>query len=171
MRKWRPNIGRRERLLRAALGLTAAPFGLALLASSTAPHRLVLGVLLTVIGLDFAMTGATGFSPLYRLLDGSALLDIQDERRVRIGQSEEPETIVAEAGRPLRLTFLRDPSPCAERIVLPEFGTSMMLPLGEEVTIEVVPQRAGEFELTCQAGVLHGRLLVRPAGGRPRTPA
>jgi len=66
---------------------------------------------------------------------------------------------------------LGEVSDYAERIVLPEFGTSMMLPLGEEVTIEVVPQRAGEFELTCQAGVLHGRLLVRPAGGRPRTPA
>ena len=109
MRRWRPNIGRRERILR---------------------------------------------------------------RRVRIGQREEPDTIVAEAGRPLRLTFLRDdPSPCSERIVLPEFGTSTMLPFGEEVTIEVLPQRAGEFELTCQAGVLHGRLLVRPAGGRSRTSA
>jgi len=30
-----------------------------------------------------------------------------------------------------------------------------MLPLGEEITIEVLPERAGEFELTCQAGALH----------------
>ena len=93
-------------------------------------------------------------------------------RCVRLGQHEEPDTIVAEAGRPLRLTFLRDdPSSCSERIVLPEFGTSMMLPLGEEITIEILPRRAGEFDLTCQAGVLHGRLLVRAAGGRSRIPA
>jgi plastocyanin domain-containing protein len=168
MRRWRQNVGRRERLLRGGLGLTSASLGLALVASSTAPHRVVLGILLTVIGLGLAVTGVTGFS----LLDGSALPGGPDERRVRISRREEPDTIVAEAGRPLRLTFLRDdPSPCSERIVLSEFGKTMMLPLGEEATIEVLPRRAGEFELTCEAGVLHGRLLVRPAGGRSRTPA
>lgn len=127
-----------------------------------------------MIGLDLAVTAATGFSPLYRLLDRSeppARL-APDERRVRVGQRYEPDTIVVEAGRPLRLTFLRDdPSPCSERIVLPEFGTSMMLPLGEEVTIEVLPQRTGAFDFTCQAGVLHGRLLVRPVRGPSRSPA
>jgi len=40
-----------------------------------------------------------------------------------------------------------------------------MLPLGEEITIEVLPERAGEFELTCQAA-RSTRPLARKTGAR-----
>ena len=48
-----------------------------------------------------------------------------------------------------------------------------MLPPFEDVALELVPERAGEYEFTCQLGMLRGRLVVDDAGtdGPPRAPA
>jgi len=83
----------------------------------------------------------------------------------------DPDTIFAVAGRPLRLTFRREGSlSCSQRVVFPAFGRSAMLPLNESVTLELLPEQAGEYEFSCEAGLLHGRVIVRaqePEGGRP----
>ncbi len=72
-----------------------------------------------------------------------------------------PDTIVVERGRPVRLVFRREESAlCSERVVLPAFGKSALLPEGEEIAIEFLPQEAGEFPFTCQMGMLRGRIVV-----------
>ena len=72
-----------------------------------------------------------------------------------------PDTIVVERGRPVRLVFRREESAlCSERVVLPGFDKSTLLPEGEEVAVEFVPQEAGEFPFTCQMGMLRGRIVV-----------
>jgi plastocyanin domain-containing protein len=45
-------------------------------------------------------------------------------------------------------------------VVLGDFGKSARLPEGETVALEFLPQRPGEYEFTCQMGMLHGRLVV-----------
>ena len=83
------------------------------------------------------------------------------EVRIRVRSSYEPDTISARAGRPLRLTFHReDTSACTERVIFPAFGKSAMLPPFEDVTVELLPEQPGEYEFTCQMGMLRGRLLV-----------
>ncbi|GIW53589.1 MAG: ATPase [Gemmatimonadales bacterium] len=72
-----------------------------------------------------------------------------------------PDTIVLERGRPARLVFRREESAlCSERVVLPAFDKSALLPEGEEVAIEFVPTERGEFPFTCQMGMLRGRVVV-----------
>lgn len=72
-----------------------------------------------------------------------------------------PDTIVVERGRPVRLVFRREESAlCSERVVLPAFAKSAVLPEGEEVAVEFVPTQAGEFPFTCQMGMLRGRIVV-----------
>jgi len=89
--------------------------------------------------------------------------DLQ-EARVRIKGGYEPDTIFASAGRPLRLTFYREETAsCSERVVFPAFGKSATLPPFQEVTLELLPEQAGEYEFTCGMGMLRGRLVVRPA--------
>lgn len=86
--------------------------------------------------------------------------------RIRVRAGFEPDTIVATAGRPLRLVFCReDATSSAERVVFPDFGLSAMLPLREDVGVELVPDRPGEFAFACQDGVLRGRLLVSDGDG------
>lgn len=74
-----------------------------------------------------------------------------------------PETIAARAGRPLRITFRREEAASwSERVIIPGLGRSVMLSQGEEVTVELMPERPGVYELTCQLGMSRGRLIVSP---------
>jgi plastocyanin domain-containing protein len=72
-----------------------------------------------------------------------------------------PDTIVVEHGRPVRLNFRREETAaCSEMVLFPDFGKSARLPTGETVAIEFTPQKPGEYEFTCQMGMLRGKLVV-----------
>ena len=72
-----------------------------------------------------------------------------------------PDTIVVKKGMPVRLNFLRqETSTCSNTVVFVDFNTSAKLPEGETVAIEFTPKKSGEFEFTCQMGMLRGRLIV-----------
>ena len=83
---------------------------------------------------------------------------------IRVHGDYSPNTIYARAGEPLRLVFRREETAtCSERVIFPDFGKSAMLPPYQDVTIELEPEAAGEYEFTCQMGMLHGRLIVEDA--------
>ncbi len=72
-----------------------------------------------------------------------------------------PDVIVVQKGRPVRLTFTRQESAaCSERVLFPDFNKNAALPEGERVTLELMPDKAGEFEFQCQMGMLRGKLIV-----------
>ena len=74
----------------------------------------------------------------------------------------QPASILAEAGRPLRLNFTRrESSPCGEEVVLPDFGKRAHLPEGRTVAVEVTPDAPGEYEFTCGMNMYRGRIIVR----------
>ncbi len=86
---------------------------------------------------------------------------------IRVHGGYQPAVVYAQAGEPLRLVFLRqETAPCSERVVFPDFGKSAMLPPYQEVTVDLQPEQAGEYEFTCQLGVLRGTIVVE--GGGPR---
>lgn len=45
-------------------------------------------------------------------------------------------------------------------MVLGDFGKSARFPEGEVVPVEFLPEKAGEHEFACQAGMLRGKLIV-----------
>jgi plastocyanin domain-containing protein len=72
-----------------------------------------------------------------------------------------PDLIVVQHGKPVRLNFRRDETAaCSERVVLADIGKSASLPEGEVVPVEFLPERPGEYEFTCQMGMLRGKLVV-----------
>ena len=72
-----------------------------------------------------------------------------------------PDVIVVQHGRPVRLKFRREESAtCSEMVVFNDFGKSAKLPTGETVSVEFLPEKPGEFEFTCQMGMLRGKLVV-----------
>ena len=72
-----------------------------------------------------------------------------------------PDTIVVQRGRPVRLIFRREESAlCSERVVLPAFDKSAVLPEGEEVPVEFIATELGEYPFTCHMGMLRGRIVV-----------
>lgn len=81
--------------------------------------------------------------------------------RVRVKGAYEPSVVHGRVGEPLRIVFSRaETASCSEHVVFPAFGKSAMLPPFEDVAVELVPERAGEYEFTCQTGMLRGRLVV-----------
>ena len=72
-----------------------------------------------------------------------------------------PDVIVVERGKPVRLSFLREESAsCSEMVVFADFNKSAKLPEGQTVPIELMPNKAGEYEFSCQMGMIRGKLIV-----------
>ena len=72
-----------------------------------------------------------------------------------------PDVIVVERGKPVRLNFVRaESASCSETVVFPEFSKSAYLPEGETVPVELMPDKAGEYNFQCQMGMLRGKLIV-----------
>lgn len=72
-----------------------------------------------------------------------------------------PDVIVVQKGRPVRLTFTRQESAaCSEQVLFPDFNKSSPLPEGEPTTIEITPDKPGEYGFQCQMGMLRGKLIV-----------
>ena len=72
-----------------------------------------------------------------------------------------PDLIVVQHGKPVRLSFRREEiASCSEMVVFGDFGKSVKLPEGEVVPVEFLPETPGEYEFTCQMGMLRGKLIV-----------
>lgn len=73
-----------------------------------------------------------------------------------------PEVISVPKGKTTKLNFLRkDPSNCLEEVVVSDFKIKKYLPLNQKVTIEITPQKAGEFRFACGMNMYHGKIVVR----------
>lgn len=84
---------------------------------------------------------------------------------IRVNGGYQPAVVHAVTGEPLRLVFRREETTaCSERVVFPDFGKSAMLPPYQDVTIDLRPERSGEFEFTCQLGILRGTIVVEDGG-------
>ena len=83
------------------------------------------------------------------------------EQLVLVKGGYTPDVIVVEAGKPVRLNFVRQESAsCTEMVLLPAFNKSATLPEGQTVPIEFLPKEPGEFEFACQMGMIRGKVIV-----------
>ncbi|HZC99371.1 MAG TPA: heavy metal translocating P-type ATPase [Actinomycetes bacterium] len=82
-----------------------------------------------------------------------------------------PNLIRVQEGLPLRLVFDRqESSDCSSRVVFPDFGVSKALVAFGRTTVELLPERRGEYGFACGMNMLHGTLVVEPAGGNGHKP-
>ncbi len=72
-----------------------------------------------------------------------------------------PDVIVVQHNKPVRFNFRREETAaCSEMVIFNDFGKSAHLPTGETVPVEFLPETPGEYEFTCQMGMLRGKLIV-----------
>jgi len=65
---------------------------------------------------------------------------------VKVDGGYEPEHVVVKAGQPVRLNFLRrDPSSCLEKVLFPEFQITEDLVLNQVTSIELMPEKPGQY--------------------------
>jgi plastocyanin domain-containing protein len=120
-------------------------------------------ILVTAIGA-LAIAGVAAFFLLPKGSETRAVLGSSgfQEAMILVKGGYTPDLIVAEAGTPIRLTFLREESgACSERVVLADFHKSAELPEGEQVSVDLPAAKPGEYLFKCGMGMLSGKLVVR----------
>jgi plastocyanin domain-containing protein len=87
------------------------------------------------------------------------------EIRVVVKGGYTPDTILVQAGKPVRLQFYRDETAdCSERVVFEAFDINQELPAFQTTTVEFTPKEPGEYPFRCGMNMLKGLLVVEPAG-------
>ncbi|HXF74004.1 MAG TPA: heavy metal translocating P-type ATPase [Actinomycetota bacterium] len=90
------------------------------------------------------------------------------EVRVAVKGGYSPAVIRVRQGVPLRITFDRqEAGECTSEVVFPDFRVRRTLPAYARTTVELLPARPGEFRFSCGMNMVHGLLVVEPAGEGP----
>jgi len=73
-----------------------------------------------------------------------------------------PRVVQLKAGVPAKLVFTRrDPSACLEEVLMPDFSVSQHLPVGKQTTIEITPDKPGQYKYTCGMQMFSGQVVVK----------
>ena len=68
-----------------------------------------------------------------------------------------PDRIEVAAGEPVKLNFYRqDASSCLEQVLLPDFNKALDLALNQTTSVEIVPEKSGEYTFTCGMNMYRG---------------
>ena len=72
-----------------------------------------------------------------------------------------PDRIDVRAGEPVKLNFYRqDASSCLEQVLLPDFNKALDLTLNQTTSVEIVPERSGEYNFTCGMNMYRGTIIA-----------
>ena len=81
----------------------------------------------------------------------------------------DPDTILVEAGRPVRLHFYRDETAeCSERVVFDSLNIDEPLPPFQTKTIEFLPKEPGDYPFRCGMSMIRGRVVAQGGGDAAR---
>ncbi len=87
---------------------------------------------------------------------------VYDEVDIIVEGGYSPNVISIPKGKTTKINFIRkDPNSCLEEVVLGDFKIRKHLPLNQKVTIEITPQKSGEFSYACGMNMFHGKIIVR----------
>ena len=102
------------------------------------------------------------FTYWFFFMKKDTVTSVNDGVVIKVDGGYKPSSIEIARGKKTTITFLRkDPSSCLEEVVLPDFKIKKYLPLNQEVTISLTPERSGEFPFSCGMGMFHGKVLVK----------
>ncbi len=87
---------------------------------------------------------------------------ITGEVDITVSGGYSPEVISIPLGKTTKINFIRtDPTECLSEVVLPDFKIKKELPLNKKVTVEVTPEKTGEFDYACGMNMYHGKIIVK----------
>jgi plastocyanin domain-containing protein len=73
-----------------------------------------------------------------------------------------PDRVVVVVDEPARLSFHRlDRNSCLDEVLIPDFGISTRLPVGQTTTVEFTPTKVGEYAFTCGMRMFRGTIEVK----------
>ena len=121
----------------------------------------VLDVIVVVLGTGLVVAELWFFfgpreGPNQRLRGGV------QEVRIVVKNGYDPDTVLVEAGKPVRLLFYRDETAaCSEHLIFDTLGIEKTLPAFETTAVEFTPTAPGDYPFRCGMAMLHGRVVVQ----------
>ncbi|KKS64105.1 hypothetical protein A3A14_03530 [Candidatus Daviesbacteria bacterium RIFCSPLOWO2_01_FULL_43_38] len=87
---------------------------------------------------------------------------VEKEVDIIVSGGYSPEVISIQKGKTTKINFIRkDSTDCLSEVVLPDFKIRKELPLNGKVTVEINPQKSGEFGFACRMNMYHGKIIVK----------
>lgn len=78
------------------------------------------------------------------------------------GSGYKPDSVTAEAGKPVTITFVRrTEATCGTEVVFPDLKIEKPLPLNKPVEVTITPVKSGDLRFTCGMDMLRGKVVVR----------
>lgn len=114
--------------------------------------------------LIVAIFGVIGivFTYWFFLMKKDQEVTVSDSVDITVEGGYSPSVISIPKKKMTKISFIRkDPSTCLEEVVLSDFKIRQFLPLNKKVTIEITPQKNGEFRFECGMNMFHGKIVVR----------
>lgn len=120
--------------------------------------NLTLDEILVIIFSSFGVI----FTYWFFLMKGGREVSVTDTVDITVEGGYNPEIISIPYGKTTKLNFIRkDSNSCLEEIVLGDFKIRKYLPLNQKITVEITPEKKGEFGYSCGMNMFHGRIIVR----------
>ena len=108
-----------------------------------------------------AGTAGIAFTYWFFLMKKEKEIKVYDSVDITVDGGYSPEVISIPQGKLTKLNFIRkDPSSCLEEVVLGDFKIRKTLPLNQKVTVEIKPEKKGEFDYACGMNMFHGKIIV-----------
>ncbi len=112
-----------------------------------------------LIGI-FTLAGIV-FTYWFFLMKKEKVVEVSESVDILVKGGYSPNTISIPKGKPIKINFTRtDSSSCLEEVVISDFKVKKYLPLNQKVTIEITPQKIGEFPFSCGMNMFHGKIIV-----------
>lgn len=101
------------------------------------------------------------FTYWFFLMKKDDVIEVKNSVDIIVEGGYSPSTIQIPQGKTTKISFIRkDPSSCLEEVVLGDFKIRKYLPLNQKITVEVTPQKKGEFDFACGMNMFHGKIIV-----------
>jgi plastocyanin domain-containing protein len=102
------------------------------------------------------------FTYWYFFMKKTNVVEVFNSIDILVDGGYQPDTISIPYGKTTKLNFLRkDNNSCLEDVVLSDFKIKKSLPMNEKVSVEITPDKKGEFDFSCGMGMFHGKLIVK----------
>lgn len=119
---------------------------------------------MTVDKLTVTILGLLGivFTYWFFLAKKEKEVVVSDEVDITVEGGYSPEVISIPKGKLTRINFIRkDPTECLGEVVMGDFKIRKELPLNQKVTVEITPQKSGEYGYSCGMNMYHGKIVVK----------
>lgn len=114
-------------------------------------------IIVTVFGLAGIL-----FTYWFFLMKKEKEVVVENEVDIIVSGGYSPDVISIPKGKTTKINFFRkDPSDCLKEVVLSDFKIKRELPLNQKITVEITPQKEGEYKFACGMNMFHGKIVVK----------